>query len=272
LSVRDKEAFTVYLEEQIPGFHLARRYPSVSSTMDVARQLIEELPAGRGDFRGVIVADEQTAGRGRQGRSWLSGAGAFMATFILSSRAPLAALSGYSLCVGLGVAWALEAIGVKIKLKWPNDLVFAALSGEIRKLGGILIEVHEVGPERYILVGLGINVNPAPEGVRDIAISLSELGVLGCKASELTEPLACSISKAHDIFVASGGFAGIKSDWSSRSCFTENKTELALDLGDGKVISGTYMGVADSGALLLTHDGKVQSVVSGHILSVTLNQ
>ena len=249
----------MYSDERIAGFDLARRYPSVSSTMDVARQLIEKLPVGRGHFRGVIVADEQTAGRGRQGRSWLSGAGSFMATFILSSRAPLSVLSGYSLCVGLGVAWAFENLGVRIKLKWPNDLVFVATDGRIRKLGGILIEVHEAGLERYILIGLGVNVNPAPDSVKDIAVSLSELdGVVDCKASDLTEPLAHSINKAHDMFIASGGFAGIRREWSSRSCFIEGKSQLSLDLGDGKIISGIYDGVADNGALLLNCDGKVQ--------------
>jgi BirA family biotin operon repressor/biotin-[acetyl-CoA-carboxylase] ligase len=111
---------------------------SVSSTQDVAR----ELPIGS-----IVVADHQTAGRGRHERRWEAPSGtALLVSFVLP-RNPLLSLAA-------GVA-AAQACGPSVRLKWPNDL----LIGD-RKLGGILVEVNG---ERAIC-GIGINLTAAPEG------------------------------------------------------------------------------------------------------------
>ena len=114
------------------------RLRSVTSTQDVAR----ELPIGS-----VVVADHQTAGRGRYDRRWEAPPGtALLVSFVLAPR-PLLSLAA-------GVA-AAEACGPAVRLKWPNDLM---LDG--RKLGGILVEAT---PAKAI-VGIGINLTWAPEG------------------------------------------------------------------------------------------------------------
>ena len=114
------------------------RLGSVTSTQDEARA----LPVGA-----IVVADEQTAGRGRLDRRWEAPAGsALLATFVVAPH-PLASLAA-------GVA-AASACGAAVRLKWPNDLLLDA-----RKLGGILVEG---GPGKQ-LIGIGINLGWAPPG------------------------------------------------------------------------------------------------------------
>ena len=114
------------------------RLGSVSSTQDVAR----ELPIGS-----IVIADHQTAGRGRHERRWEAPPGtALLVSFVLAPRALL------SLAAGVAAA---EACGPEVRLKWPNDLL---LDG--RKLGGILVEAT---PQKAV-VGIGINLAWAPDG------------------------------------------------------------------------------------------------------------
>lgn len=114
------------------------RLATVGSTQEVAR----ELPIGT-----VVVADHQSAGRGRLNRRWAAPPGtALLASFVLAP-GPLLSLT-------CGVA-AAEACGPDIRLKWPNDLLL-----EGRKLGGILVEVRS----QKAIVGIGINLTAAPPG------------------------------------------------------------------------------------------------------------
>jgi BirA family transcriptional regulator, biotin operon repressor / biotin---[acetyl-CoA-carboxylase] ligase len=125
------------------------RLASVTSTQDVAR----ELPIGS-----IVIADHQTAGRGRHERRWEAPPGtAMLASFVLAPR-PLLSLAA-------GVA-AAEACGPEVRLKWPNDLLLG-----VRKLGGILVEATP----RKAVVGIGINLAWAPEGAARLDVPRDEL-------------------------------------------------------------------------------------------------
>ncbi len=124
----------------------------------------------------LLVAEHQTAGRGRLGRTWMSGPAATDLTFSLGFPWRLGAgqdapLSGLSLLVGLAVARSLHP---SIRLKWPNDLWWNA-----RKLGGILIETTRLAHEAsalYVVVGVGLNISPrSSEGLHTPAACLQEL-------------------------------------------------------------------------------------------------
>ncbi|NBW78374.1 MAG: biotin--[acetyl-CoA-carboxylase] ligase [Betaproteobacteria bacterium] len=124
----------------------------------------------------LLVAVHQTAGRGRLGRTWMSGPSATDLTFSLGFPWRLGAgqdapLSGLSLLVGLAVARSLHP---SIRLKWPNDLWWNA-----RKLGGILIETTSLAREAsalYVVVGVGLNISPrSSEGLHTPAACLQEL-------------------------------------------------------------------------------------------------
>jgi BirA family biotin operon repressor/biotin-[acetyl-CoA-carboxylase] ligase len=255
----------------LPGFSYARQYASVTSTMDTARELLQHEPPSSASWCAVVVADEQTAGRGRQGRAWLTTRGAFMATYLFATEVPVAAFTGYSLAVGVAVSSALQECGVQTQLKWPNDIVVITPYGTLRKLGGILIEVHEVVGCRCILVGLGINTTRPPEDIRDIAVGVEEVGGTAISAQDLLEPLSKALLVSHQLFVTQGGFRGVREAWMSRSCFVPDKTELAIELSEGQTLMGRFSGVEESGALMLDVNGSHHAVLSGHITSFVLN-
>lgn len=128
-------------------------YRVVGSTMDVAHVLAD---AGAPDGS-VVLADEQVAGRGRQGRGWGSGAGRGVWLTMIERPRDLAAVEVLSLRIGLAVAEALQDVAPStVRLKWPNDLM---LDG--RKLAGVLVEARwrETRPE-WVAIGIGVNVRP----------------------------------------------------------------------------------------------------------------
>jgi BirA family transcriptional regulator, biotin operon repressor / biotin---[acetyl-CoA-carboxylase] ligase len=135
----------------------------VGSTLDVAHDLAASgAPAGT-----LIIADTQTAGRGRMGRSWRSEPGAGVWMTVIERPSDALALETLSLRVGLGIAPALEPLSTSaIRLKWPNDLYVGD-----RKLAGILIEARwREGHPDWVAIGVGINLRPPPDERRAIGL------------------------------------------------------------------------------------------------------
>lgn len=260
----------MYKQLDLPGFSHARWYASVTSTMDVARSLLIEQPPANADWSAAVVADVQTAGRGRLGRVWLASNGSLIVTYIFAAALPVSVLAGYSLAVGVAVSETLESRGIQTVLKWPNDIVVLHGTKSLRKVGGILIEVQEVAGLQCILVGLGINIAPAPSGVGDIAISLHELGAVGVTAEELVVLLGTALRARHQTFVSGGGFSGIRTAWNKRSCFQVGVSEVTVELSDERVRTGIFLGVDESGAMILESSGKKEPIISGHIRSFRL--
>ena len=154
----DAETLWQDLEPRAPGLSVE----VLAETGSTNTLLLERGRQGL-DAPCLLVAECQTAGRGRLGRPWWSQPGQAL-TFSLGLKLAPADWSGLSLAVGLALA---EALGERIGLKWPNDLW---LRGEDRKLGGILIEVAPLAVpttrpgERWVVVGAGLNVARLPEG------------------------------------------------------------------------------------------------------------
>jgi BirA family biotin operon repressor/biotin-[acetyl-CoA-carboxylase] ligase len=141
-----------------PGWRVLHE-PSVESTNDLARE------AARRDWpdRTVFVADYQTRGRGRHGRVWLCPpyAGLLMSVLLRRRDAPpytYTMLAAVSLCEAIERLLALEP-----QIKWPNDVVI-----EGRKVAGVLAEATDDGRHRTVVVGVGVNVNLAPEELADL--------------------------------------------------------------------------------------------------------
>lgn len=137
--------------------------PSIGSTNDVAH---EQAAAGAGDGL-LVVADEQTAGRGRSDHSWWAPPRAcLLMSLLLRPTLALVRAGQLTMCLGLAAAEAIEQVtGLRAMLKWPNDLL---LHG--RKLGGMLTELRAAGDRLdYVVLGLGINVNVAFDAVEDVA-------------------------------------------------------------------------------------------------------
>jgi len=226
-------------------------FAAVSSTSDVAADL-----AGRGAEEGLVVlADEQTAGRGRHRRSWSSppGAGLYVSV-VLRPPAPVSPV--LTLAAGVAVAEGLAAsTGLQVELKWPNDL---HVSG--RKLGGILAE----GTSGHVVLGIGINVHRAhlPPELASTATSVeAELGRAVDRGAVLAECLAALDRRYEDL--REGRARMIMSAWRARAGATFGR-RVEWDGGPSARV-GLVEQVDDDGALLVRAGSDLVRIVSGEV-------
>ena len=218
----------------------------------------------------LLVAEHQSAGRGRQGRSWQSVPGASL-TFSLGLPLAAADWSGLSLAVGVALCEALAPLAVdseqrrpQIGLKWPNDLwlmdgpVHRAATG--RKLGGILIETVAAGTQRLVIVGIGLNVLPFDAtDARTGFASLQEL------AADVTAPavlakIALPLVQALQQFEREG-FAGFAGRFAARDLLRGRTVRTTL----AEAPEGVARGVSKQGALLVQSPAGIASVSSGEV-------
>ena len=201
----------------------------------------------------LLVAVDQTQGRGRLGRAWQSSAGASL-TFSLALALERADWSGLSLAVGVAIAGALDASG-QIGLKWPNDLW---LRQDGRKLGGILIETVGLGDHRVAVIGVGLNVQPVH--VAEMAASLSEID------PQLTPPAALArlmpaLARALVRFEREG-FAGFEAAYAERDLLRGGPVVTT----DSACPRGEAMGVDADGALRVRDaEGQTHRIFSGEV-------
>ena len=235
---------------------------AVDSTNAFAARLFSEdpeLPHGT-----TVVAERQTAGRGRRGRTWISASavGLYLSVVlkpeIPSNLAPL-------LTLGAAVAAhdAIERITeLPIDIKWPNDLLIGR-----RKVCGILSELHaELDHIRSMVVGIGINVNndEMPAEIQGIATSLRIESGRSQSRIELLVAFLAAFEKLYERFVAKGP-ATITEPWMRLSSFSTGRN---LTVHDGiRQIEGTTEGLNRLGALKLRQgDGSIEEVYSGDVV------
>jgi BirA family biotin operon repressor/biotin-[acetyl-CoA-carboxylase] ligase len=200
-------------------------FDSVSSTQRAAHDLLE---SGRACLGHIVVADQQTAGRGRFGRVWTSPPGGLYATFIVPNDRLLAVRAG------LAATRALDALGAAVRLKWPNDLVV----GE-RKLGGILIEANA----DVARVGVGINLTMSLLGD---ATCLLDLGVRVDRDALVREIYRGLVTRESE--------AGILESYCTRSATLGRR--VRIDVTAGRTVAGRAVGIDTLGRLLIeTRDG-----------------
>ena len=230
------------------------RYESLPSTnTELARM------ASEGAAEGVaVLADEQTAGRGRLQREWSSpkGAGLYF-SILLRPRIPVDRWPLITFMAALAVGDALqEATELQTDIKWPNDL----LSGE-RKICGILSEAIETPAGRAVIVGIGINLTPSsfPE-----ATSVSEATGVQPDREAILAALLRALSRWYSLLHER---EKIIAAWSSRSSYATGKL-VQVDNGN-EVWRGTTCGVEPDGALRLrTISGEIKVVRAGDVRSL----
>jgi BirA family biotin operon repressor/biotin-[acetyl-CoA-carboxylase] ligase len=215
----------------------------------------------------VCLAEFQTAGRGRRGRSWNVPLGAGICLSVGWQFAGMPAeFSALTLAVGVAVRRVLERVaGLEIALKWPNDLVY-----DERKLGGILLEVAaEAQGGAHVVAGIGINVALPPE----LLPSLSDWprGAIDLKTAMGGEPppravlAGALVNELAELFVSypAGGFAPYRSAWRAADFLHGRAVRLEEAAG---AITGTAVGIDPDGALLLeTADGARRRIVAGDV-------
>lgn len=242
------------LQKRRPNLPLRLEWhDEVTSTMDVAAEAMR-----RGDPHGLVVlADHQTAGRGRLGRQWSSPAGAGLYFTILMRRS----LPLVTIAAGVGVRGGiLAATGLAADLKWPNDVVVGG-----RKLAGILAEADDYGPlSTAAIVGVGINVKavPMPPDVDARATSLErELGL----AVDRGVLLAAVLERLYDRLASV--YVGLSDDilqaWRAAApSATGSRVEWDTLAG---VRTGITDGIDDDGALRVKTAAGVERIVSGEL-------
>ena len=188
---------------------LVRCYNRVDSTMDHARDLVAELVPGQ---IGLVLAAQQSKGRGRLGAEWRAAESGFYATYVLLSSDQPSTLSGLSLMVGCVVAAELEQLGCPVGLKWPNDI----LAQDGRKLCGVLIEVLAAEQGAVALIGIGINLSGAPDP--KISVSFEELSGRTISQVELAARISLRLAAAWGSF-RQHGFKAFRSEWQDRALF-----------------------------------------------------
>jgi BirA family biotin operon repressor/biotin-[acetyl-CoA-carboxylase] ligase len=232
------------------------------STNDAARQLADQgAPEGT-----LVLAEEQTQGRGRLGRAWLSERGAgIYASILLRPVLKPRDVAVLTLVAAVAGSEAIElACGLRADIKWPNDLL---LSG--RKCCGILSEMQaERDDVRYVIVGIGINVNHSvfPEELSQRATSLRIEG----KRTYSRVALLCEFLLRFELLyddLQRGSLATVLQRWVDRSSFAFGK-QVSVDLGSGKMVDGQTVGLSALGNLKVKlADGRVEEVMSGDIVA-----
>lgn len=236
------------------------RLGQVGSTMDEAARL---AAAGAPDGT-VVVAESQSAGRGRAGRAWTDEPGrSLLCTVLLRPAVSPARLGLLSLVAGVAAAEAIEAAaGSPVRLKWPNDL-WLGDDPDHRKVGGILLQAR-TGPATtdHVLVGIGLNVaTPAadlPPGATSILASTGR----AADRDQLLATLLDRLAAGADAFVASGGHPDL-GPWRARAALLGE--EVAVEQA-GVAVGGRFAGVDDDGALLLDTADGLRRIVAGDLV------
>lgn len=231
-------------------------FESVDSTNTVAAS---RARAGGGSY--VCLAERQTAGRGRRGRSWVSPYGSNLYLSLLwEFVGGVAVVEGLSVAVGVALAEALHGMGLPgVRLKWPNDLVI----GE-EKLGGILIELSgDFGGSCRAVIGVGLNVRmPAGATIDQAWTDVARAGLPGVGRNELAAALLGSLLPALRLFEREG-LAPFLPRWAW--CDALQGREVRLLQADGEGVTGVADGIEPSGALRLQTAGGLVVVRGGEV-------
>jgi BirA family biotin operon repressor/biotin-[acetyl-CoA-carboxylase] ligase len=231
----------------------------------------EALERARSGERGPLwlVTDQQTAGRGRRQRAWVSPRGNLAATILetLDVQPAVAATLGFA--AGLALEAALQTISLehrmrsggfantKFLLKWPNDVL---ADGE--KLSGILLEAETIGGNLAVAVGMGTNVMSAPEGTPYPATSLAALGIT-TSAGDLFMALSDSWSECHGIWDNGRGFAEIRRLWLERAAGLGETVSIQ---STGTAVEGIFETIDETGCLIIAgRDGKRTPIAAGDV-------
>lgn len=240
---------------RLPSFYRLVALDSVDSTNEEARRRLvadESLPEGT-----LVWAAEQTAGRGRRGRSWSSPRGNLYVSLVLRPGcAPgVAAQLGFVAAVALAETIdGLLPAGGRARLKWPNDVLVDG-----GKVSGILLEAEQGGA---LILGVGVNLQSRPERALYPAISLAEAGAAIREPAEFLERFAERLLTWYETWKRDG-FAPLRAAWLARAVGLGQPIEVRLDR---ETLSGRFDALDESGALALAlADGRCRLVAAGDV-------
>lgn len=231
----------------------------VFSSIDSTNHYLMTERQGAGE---VCLAEQQSQGRGRRGRVWVS---PFAKNIYLSLSWTFSggaqALEGLSLAVGVVAVKALEGLGVEgLSLKWPNDLLYKG-----RKLGGILLEMTgDVSGDCRVVVGIGLNVDMGDEeaaGIDQAWTSVNQVAGKTVSRNQVSVALIKQLLPLLDSYT-DNGFGFYKQSWEALDAFKGQAVKL---ISASTVERGVAVGVTDTGALKLDVDGAIREFSGGEV-------
>ena len=239
-----------------PEWH--ERLTSTNTVLAERLKVGEELPSGF-----VLAAREQTAGRGRYERKWVSRSGRDLTfSFLLRPRVDFPRLLSLPMATALGVAVALEAFGIEVRTKWPNDLLVGG-----RKICGILAECGEGlwGEESAVVVGVGLNVNMDQAEAREIDRPVTSMRIETGREYAIEEILGRVLQELSGWIEGweKAGFFCLRNGWESRCAHMGDY----ITVGEGgSRRSGMLEGFGQTGQLLLREDdGQLREIWDGDL-------
>lgn len=243
----------------LPEGYVLHPFTSLGSTNDEARSLAEAgAAAGQ-----VVVAGEQTAGRGRFGRGWSSPPGNLYASVLLRPARALSEFGQLSLVASLALAEAIAGRAetpLAITLKWPNDVLLPG-----GKVAGILLESGgEAGPGgRFVIIGSGVNLVSAPEGMPYPTTALAREGITGVTPERLLNAYLHALERWRATW-EHGGFAKVRHAWLAQAAGLGGPIRLRLP---GEEVSGRFVDLSAGGTLLLEGaDGTRREIAAGDVV------
>jgi len=247
------EAVQQRLTTEFVGRHFLY-YPTVTTTMDVARKAAKE-----GATEGtVVVAEEQTTGRARLGRTWIKPQGVVAVSIILHPE--MSQLLRLTMVAALATSHCIEkATGLKTTIKWPNDVLVNS-----KKISGILTESALRGQSvDWAVIGIGININFEPKAYPEIADIATSLSVeLGKEVSQLNV-LVHLLREIESYYLALRRGEPVHEEWRSK---LETLGKLVQVKTGTEVEKGYAESVDNDGALLLRRlDGNLIRIVAGEV-------
>ena len=231
------------------------RFGAVDSTNEEARR---RALAGDTDCL-WIVADQQTAGRGRRGRAWISPTGNLHASALMIDPCPRAVAAQLSFVAGVTLARAVTDLGVTdVGLKWPNDLMSRGA-----KCAGVLIEGFGLGSGRTAcVVGIGVNCAHAPEGLGYETSCLTRAGGQAVAPGELFERLIQRFDDALNEWRAGRAFDRIRAGWLDYAVGLGER--IAIQNGAGQR-EGVFEGIDSAGRLLMHSEHGLDAVEAADV-------
>ena len=248
------------LDTQIIGKEMEYR-PSVDSTNRLAKAL-----AYHGAAEGtIVVAEEQTGGKGRLERKFFSprGKGIWFSVILRPNFLPHDAPK-CTLMAAVAVAEAMARFNMKAQIKWPNDIMFDG-----RKLVGILTEITgEIAKITYLVVGIGINVNISrdefPEELQDVAASLSEICGEEISRVKLFRAVLEEFDKLYRE-INSSGFDNVLKIWRKYNITLGKNVRVVSAIDDGETFTGRAVDLNSDGALIVETDNGLRAVYAGDV-------
>lgn len=240
-------------------------YAKLSSTNDKAKEF-----AMKGAEEGtLVVADSQSAGKGRRGRSWSSekGVGIYM-SMLLRPKVPAKQVSGVTLLGALAVAKAVRKIcDVKAEIKWPNDVIVAK-----KKICGILTEMSgEDETVHHVIIGIGINVNHVcfPEELEETATSIFQETGKRISRNKLIAAVADAFEGYYQMFIQAKNLSFVLEQYNEVLVNKGKQVKIyhgmIEEAKEEQIETGVARGIDEDGALLVEQKGILKRIVAGEV-------